>query len=321
MTGNWDLIKFRDIQVAEDIGKRAELGWFDVEFTMYGCAYLSTEDQKMYYKVSSRAEDIYSFIETSVKDDVFPSKVEEISLKCPVPVGMKELIAKDIKRELAKQLRIKYSKDFFVFLHELVQNVRCNHAAEILWDKADKLEGKFDTELLRQYEKLVQYSYGCQKINKEDYEKIINWIAAEYKNMDENFTSKDIFEKTIYGFAYEDNDKVKFVENARKEVVYEKAYLLEQKGLFVTPVFDKTFWYNYEYRLSDVIDDFKIILRKELDTTYRTLIKEIRSDSCNIKSEDFEVLLEEVKNKWGENCAETLVYYGYHWGILRSNLG
>ena len=48
MTGNLNMMmKFRDLQVAEDVGKKAELGWFDVEFTMYGCAYLN--DGKMYY--------------------------------------------------------------------------------------------------------------------------------------------------------------------------------------------------------------------------------------------------------------------------------
>ena len=33
------MMDMRDVQVALDVAKRAEMGWFDVEFTMYGCAY------------------------------------------------------------------------------------------------------------------------------------------------------------------------------------------------------------------------------------------------------------------------------------------
>ena len=66
MTGDLSLFsKFRDIQAADYVRRRAELGWFDVEFTMYGCAYLDIHDNKMRYKVSSREEDIYDFIEKS----------------------------------------------------------------------------------------------------------------------------------------------------------------------------------------------------------------------------------------------------------------
>lgn len=44
MTGNLDMMmKFRDLRVAEAIGKKAALGWFDVEFTVYGCAYLDRQ--------------------------------------------------------------------------------------------------------------------------------------------------------------------------------------------------------------------------------------------------------------------------------------
>ena len=112
MTGNlMMMMKFRDLQVAEDVGKKAELGWFDVEFTMYGCAYLDRTDDRMRYKISSKEEDIYDFIELAARDDIFPSKIETLTLKCPVPMGTKDLIANDVKKELAKELRKKYQKE------------------------------------------------------------------------------------------------------------------------------------------------------------------------------------------------------------------
>ena len=109
------MMKFRDIQVAEDVGKKAALGWFDVEFTMYGCAYWEKEQDKLYYKVSTQAEDIYDFIEQSAAKDIYPSNVLSLSKKCPVPAGMKEWIAQDVKVELAQKLKVIYPKDCFIF--------------------------------------------------------------------------------------------------------------------------------------------------------------------------------------------------------------
>ena len=61
MTGNLSaMMHMHDLRVAEDIGKMAELGWFDVEFTMYGCAYMF--EGKMCYKISSEAKDIYDYM-------------------------------------------------------------------------------------------------------------------------------------------------------------------------------------------------------------------------------------------------------------------
>ena len=47
--GEIKVLKFRDEQVAEDVAKKAMLGWFDVEFIMYGCAYLDPKTDKMCY--------------------------------------------------------------------------------------------------------------------------------------------------------------------------------------------------------------------------------------------------------------------------------
>ena len=67
---NNQIIKDANVQAAEDIGKMAELGYFPVEFTMYGCAYLNPIDNKMYYKISSEAEKIYDLIERSMLNKI-----------------------------------------------------------------------------------------------------------------------------------------------------------------------------------------------------------------------------------------------------------
>ena len=44
----------RDEQMSEEVGIMAELGKFEIEFTMYGCAFC--EKEKVHYAVSENAE-------------------------------------------------------------------------------------------------------------------------------------------------------------------------------------------------------------------------------------------------------------------------
>lgn len=317
MTVNLKLfMKSRDIQVAEEVGKKAELGYFDVEFTMYGCAYLDRTTNKLTFKVSDKAEDIYDFIEYAARDDIFPSAIETLTLKCPVPAGTKELIAKDIKKMLAVELNRKYTKEFFEELYQIADTVQDNYAAEFLWQEAELIEGQFDRELLDRHGELIDYCYSCRKLTKEEYKKLNDWINNERGNMDDDIVEKDIFEKTMYGIAYEEQGKISYIHNAQREYIYEMTYTLEQKGVCVTPILSKTYWYNYEYRLPDVIKDYKALMHRELNEKYCNKIKELKEGNRVISADEFQSIIEKARNNLGESCATTLSRYGYRWGIL-----
>lgn len=324
MTGNLELmmnlrnqqIKDANIQAAEDVGRKAELGWFDVEFTVYGCAYLDAKQDKRYYKVSTQAEDIYKFIEMSVQHEVYPSNVLKLTKKCAVPAGMGELMAQDLKKDLAQKLQDIYPKAFFVALADIAKDCVNNEALSFLWAEANALEGVFDEEKLRIFESFVQYAYSCRKIETENYERLLAWIKEEYKNMEDNPVSKDIFEKTLYGVAYELDGSIRYMENAQWEYIYEKAYSLEEQGVFVTPVFSKTYWYNYEYRLADVMRDFKKELRRVYEADYCEKIKAIRIGVAERDRIAFAALLKSAEANWGTTVKRTLLRYGHRWNVL-----
>lgn len=314
MTGNLQmLMQLHDERVAEDVREMAELGYFDTEFTMYGCAYL--ERGKRYYKVSPEAADIYQFIEHANLRNVFPSNVCQYTKSCAVPAGMKEVIAQDVKVELAKQLSDLFPRNFLVMLQQLAEQVTTDGANEFLLEKRDALEGLFDIEQLRRFEDLFNYMYSCRRITPGEFYRFHSWLKEERKSMMENFETKDIFEKTMYGAMYFDGGKKRYIENARLEYVYEKVYTLEQQGGIVTPVFAKTFWYNYRYRLADVIQDFKKMLRSTFNDEYLNKLEKIR------RIDSFDALFTEnvkkVRDCYGEKAVETLLRYGNRWGIYR----
>ena len=99
-----------------DVARRAEMGWFDVEFTMYGCAYW--DNGKRYYRVSAFEEKIYDFIAGGAGQDVFPTDICVLSRKYPVPTGMREYIALDVKKDLALEMAEKFPADFFILLEQ-----------------------------------------------------------------------------------------------------------------------------------------------------------------------------------------------------------
>jgi len=329
MTGNLKMIvnlrnrqimhhHFKDanLQAAEDFGRMAELGFMDIEFSMYGCTYLNPADGKMYYKVSSRAENIFEFIENASQENIYASNVMTMTEKKAVPSGMQNLIAHDVKLNLAQELKHVYPKEFFIKLYSLAEECTDNSAAELLWAEADLLEDIFDECELNQFEKLVQYVHSCRKITDATYQQLMTWLKEERKNMVDDFISKDLFEKTLYGLAYEKDGILRYTENTQKDYIYKKMYQLEQDGIFVMPIYEKTYWYNYKYRLIDVNKDFKADLRFARNETYQDKIKRLCDNKKKISANLFQKLVNESREKWGEKATETLMRYGYRWKLL-----
>lgn len=317
MTGKLNLLQMsRDIMVAEEVAKKAALGWLDVEFTMYGCAYLDRETSCMYYKISANSTDIYDFIEESSRYDIYPSRVEHLTYKCPVPSGMQNIIAGDIKRELAKTLRDAYPKVFFEKLYRIADIVRNNRAAGLLWQEADRLEGLFEESALDEFEKQIHYAYGCLKLEQAEYKALLQWLEEERKSMEDSLVSKDVFEKTLYGFAYEESNRLQYVSNAQRSHVYERMHELECAGKNTTPVYSRQYWYNYVYRLSDVLQEYKADLRKKCNHEYLDNVKLLREDMTVEARREGLALTDELLQQCTEGQQQTVLRYAKHWGIL-----
>lgn len=304
-----------NIQATIDVRKMAELGWFDMEYTMYGCAYLN--DKKiMCYRVSSKESDIYDFIEKSARVDIYPSNVVSITRKYPVPSGMKDIIANEIKKDLARELKDAYSKQFFEELYEMAQNIKSNQAKDIMWRKVEQLEGHFDKDALEEFEELLHYTYTCQKLSRDEYKKLMRWIKEERKNISDDFVDRDIFEKNMYGVGYLKDGQVKYIYNAQKEYVYRMMYKLEEERYKVGNVYKKTYWYNnYSYRLTDVIRDYKENLRHDYNMEYLKLIEKIKDERGEVRKE-FMKKIDEMQKCYGEYAIKTMKRYGHRWGIL-----
>lgn len=310
------MLDLRDLQVAMDVAKRAEMGWFDVEFTMYGTCF--ERDGRRYFRVSADAARIYDFIETGAQKNSLPTNVLTLTKTCPVPTGMREFISSDVKKLLAKQLEAAYPQAFFALLAETAELASEDDALPLLLAERDKVAGCFDEQKLRRFQELVDFTYNARKISPSHYQDLYAWLARERRSLEAYPISKDIFEKTFYAIAYKNDDgALTYLDNAQKATVYAKKYALESQGRFVTPVFAQTYWYNYTVRLPQVHSRFLSALHDTVNSDYLALLEKISAHNDRLSPGDFQERLDYAAQQFGELAAGTLGQYGRRWGIIR----
>ena len=144
---------FRDLRVAETVGQKLEMGWLEIEFTVYGTTYL--KDGEMNYKISSEAGKIYQFMENALTEDVYCSNIQEFTHMCHVPIGMNEDVLMEVKKILAAKMYKDYPKELFVLLDKIAEHIQNDDAYPLLLEEKDKVEGTFDEHMLKDFRVLI----------------------------------------------------------------------------------------------------------------------------------------------------------------------
>lgn len=280
MTGKLDFVlQFRDEQVAEELRKRAELGWLDVEFTVFGTAYL--KESKMNYLISTDEQDVYKFIEAVACENIYCGNVLSYTERCSVPIGTKEDKELEVKKKLAKILKEIYPKELFEILEEIANNIRDNSAWGWLNEQQYAIEGVFEEEKINFFEKMVEHSYSHQRLSLEAYSEFKRWIAEERSCMDDDFVRRDLFEKTYYGILYEDQKskgKAKYLEDSLLEYICKRKNEFEIHGNLVSAIYEKTYFYNYSKSLGQLRKDFIDDLKTCMNDSFWEKMKEINCE-------------------------------------------
>lgn len=305
---------FRDAQAALDMGKKAMLGYFDIEFTMYGTAYLF--DGEMSYRISDEDDQIYHFMETAAAKDIFCANICQYSKRYKVPSGTKEEKELLIKYITARQLQQLYPKELFEQLSSIADIAKENIAYSMLKQEQELLEGLFEADELRYYEELVQHCYDVFALDKNSYQELRRWIVEERRNIEEDYIEKDIFEKTFYGIAYKTDNGYKYISDGLRKNMYRKKYVLQQDATILSPIFSQTYWYNYTYRLSDAKQDYLKRFKKVIDIDYMQKIEQISVKNQYASKIDGLGMITQAEKEMGRAAAKTLQRYLYTWRLL-----
>lgn len=113
---------FRDVQVAEEFHQMAAEGYIDTEFTMYATTWLDGGER--HYLLSADEARVIDFLDGAVRAGIAPLPIRSLTETCPVPLGEKENIARNVKLELARSLQQDYPLEFFQLLWNFSSSLR-----------------------------------------------------------------------------------------------------------------------------------------------------------------------------------------------------
>lgn len=309
MTGRFLFI--RDLQVAEDIGARAKLGWFDKEFNFWGTVYFRNNEE--YYLISGNPDRVYDFTEKCLCENIYCTPVQTFVKKCPVPSGTEEVIARDFKMLLGKQLQKKYPIEFLRTFQETFSDIANDKAKNDLEQWRDMIDGLFDAEQLYLFELLLRAAYSAKILRTETYNNFKRWLQDVYSDMGDDLIIKDIYKREFYSLSYWENGCRKQVVNAQKLRLYMKAQELRNKGVLSTPIHQKTYWYNHDYRLADARKDYEIYLQSDLMQYFFETADKFNKLSSPIIKEQYSQYCTEWQIEYGKEITIYLDYYKMKW--------
>ena len=307
---------YRDMMTALDVGKKAEMGYYDVEFNTFGCTYFDGQERN--YSISSSAAKLYDLLENAALEDIYPTMLLEATFKKPIPRGFKELLEFDLKLDLAKKMQQDFSIDFLQALQALAHALKQNNASDLLNTYMDSLECSFQRDKLNLFENTLCLTVSQQKLSLKDYALLLKRLDEELDTISTELRPHDIFNQAFYAFAYETGGRRNYFYDARKDFVYQKRYTLECTGVTISPLFCKTCFYNYEYRLTDARQDFVHSLPFIFDDAYFQLLHNIKSLPVACTTNEYLAIQNDFLRQYGTITKETMQLYGYRWQILKN---
>lgn len=306
---------FRDFKVAEDVGKMMELRRFEVEYEIYGTVYW--QDKTRHYLVGKNEDLLYSQIKQLSIEETYPLPLQVWHERTLVPAGWDEQIEQTVKIHFCRALRNQYPEDLWNNIEYVTKERRNDTAVAILDPIKESIEGIFCEDYLQLFNGLVDMGYQRRNITQRSFQIYMDWLKEERQNMINDIANKDLFSKDFYGFAYKDKTgRLHYFYNANQHLMDGKHYEQQKRGNLVTPLFHKKYWYNYDYKLEHVREDFKNQLKKLYTEDYFAILKTMRNLDVNIN----EAVYLDVLNGYSldENAtqiADAWRWYGYQWGV------
>ena len=311
MTGRFLFI--RDLQVAEDIGARARLGWFDKEFNVFGTSFVQGGEQ--YYLISSNAERIYDILSQQLCQGIFCTPVETLVKKCPVPAGAEEQMAQEVKVLLGHQLQKQYDQAFLQDFQQSFSEQANDAAKPLLQDWQVRLDGLFDAQKLQLLALLANAARSAKVLTAPSYQELMDYLTDVYADMGDDPLMKDVYRRDLYSLTYWEKGHRRTVINAQKSRLYVKVSELSEKNILTTPIYVKTYWYNHDYRLSDARQDFEIHLQNQWITAFLDTADQINALPAAIESQMYQRLSQKWLSQYGPGHKRFLQHFAVKWHL------
>ncbi len=304
----------RDIQCGADFAQLAELGCFDEEFVLYGCAFY--QKGRVRYLISADQKKMTQFYAGSVLKGCFPTPIKQQIRRLPVASGQKEDIKQQLKVELACQLRQIYSPVFFRTLAQLADATANDGAYPLLEAWRQRLEGHFWADETMLFAGACQMALESKVLTEKSYQAFTAWIKYMEKQMADDQLMHDKFMRKFSGFAYQKTDgQLGYFFDAQEANVLTYKSNCQQKAILSTPVLSRSYSFGSLNQLPAVRQDFAALLKEKLGSDYIALVQAIAQLPSAITAESYQQAAQTVAAYCGHEAQQALAMYACRWHL------
>lgn len=305
----------RDVACAAEVGRMAELGRFDSEFRMFGCAYM--EAGKVYYRAGSNGLAMYRFADACRTRRIWPTSVIQHVRRSSVPAGMAENIAHHVKLELIDALASDYPRFFFESLEQLGAALPTNDSLPFLEAMRQTIEGHFDAMELQLVEGTLARCYHGLLLDRYEKLRFHEWLAGVRRQMEDDPVPGAQLKRTFYGFCYERSGRIRAVFDAVEETVLQQhAEKSLEEHAIVAPVLQQTCWLQNFGEMGAARAAFKRLLMETENADYFTFLKQINQLPSAIDAVGFDTALADLEAQQAVAAVRDLRRYGRLWNVF-----
>lgn len=309
------MASIRDLTCIRSVSHMAEYGKYEEEFIVYGCSCM--ENGTIVYRISPQYREIAQFVEDSRRKRAYPSPVHSLMRRCVVQTGQREQLLYETELELAAVLQKTYPISFFEQLEQCGKAESSNAAKAIFDELRFQLNGIFSADYLQLFEGLVSAAWQAHLLTEASLVEIEQWLHKVKMQMAYDIVAKKPFVRTFYGICYVDaKGKYQYKVNAQEDIVLEEQRKIKRQNLNVSPIFHKTYWYDYGTEPKTIREQFKRELQEYYGDVYWQHWSMVRALGSGVSAERYTKALECMKLQGMKEAADAILEYGYDWNVF-----
>jgi len=289
-------------------------GFMEEEFACYGTAYI--EEGKIKYYISSTERSMNKFTANCILHNIYPTPAKYFVMRCNVLAGSHDEIRQKFKRDTAYTLQADYPKPYFAAMEKLSAYKPDDQAMSVLTAVKNEVENTFNRDALEIFRGLVLEALTMKHLTKEGYAYWINWLADEYRKMEEDILEYNYYRRRYSGFAYENQGRLQYVRNAFETKAIERRNQLIAEGKVVTPIMHKDYFAGTYGDLDQGRNQFQSLLKEYYNEAFFEIVRALHSLPAVVPKQEFMECLEAVQATGKEKAVRGLRYHGHLWHVL-----
>lgn len=163
------------------------------------------------------------------------------------------------------------------------------------------------------FEGLVRMAYQAKLLTEDALFEITQWQKKMNRQMEQEIVVKKPFCRTFYGFCYLDQKQTPHYKvNTQAFSVINDQRKMKRNKYCVTPVFHKTYWYDYGIAPKMIKEEFQALPASYYTEEYWEKIKQ---HPALVQYTHYKEALSLIASSCSQEALEAFQEYGYDWNV------